>query len=90
MLRNMKLVCFRMFSLVMKHGSTLAGILKIRTVGCAVVKVFLHLQKIGAWCAVSCQRVVGPIFFEVAVNGDVYWDIITQVIALLDKDESYG
>ena len=49
----------------------------------------LHPQKLGVWCAVSHWRVVGPIFFEATVNGDVYQDIITQFIALLDDDERY-
>ncbi|PNF22643.1 hypothetical protein B7P43_G07109, partial [Cryptotermes secundus] len=46
----------------------------------------LHCQKIGVWCAVS-RRIVGPIFFETAVNSPVYQDIITQFIALLEVDE---
>ena len=46
----------------------------------------LHPQNIGVWCAVSCRRVVGPIFFEATVNDDVYQDIITQFIVLLEEN----
>ncbi len=47
----------------------------------------LHPQKIGLWCAMSHLRIIGPIFFETTVNGEVYQDIITQFIALLEEDE---
>ncbi|PNF27722.1 hypothetical protein B7P43_G12790 [Cryptotermes secundus] len=41
-----------------------------------------HGQKIGVWCAVSRCQIVGPIFFL-----NVYQDIITQFIAILEDDE---
>ncbi len=47
----------------------------------------LHPPKIGVWCAMSHRRIIGPIFYETTVNGEVYWDIITDFIALLEEDE---
>ncbi len=43
--------------------------------------------KIGAWCAMSRERVVVAIFLEAIITAEVYHDIIQQFIALLHKDE---
>ena len=34
----------------------------------------LHDQKMGVWCAVSGNRIVGPIFFDTTVNRGVSWN----------------
>nr|XP_020451198.1 uncharacterized protein LOC109957565 [Monopterus albus] len=47
----------------------------------------LHDQKIGVWCAVSGTRIVGPIFFESAVNTAVYLDIFEQFYHQLTPEE---
>lgn len=47
----------------------------------------LHPEKIGVWCAISRQRIVGPIFFESTVNAEKYREIITDFIALLEPSE---
>ena len=49
----------------------------------------LHPQKIGVWCAMSRQRIVGPIFFNTTVTSVVYADIIQQFIAMLEVNERY-
>jgi hypothetical protein len=46
---------------------------------------------VGVWCAVSAERVIGPIFFERTVNSDVYKDIfMTFVEQLGDIDLTEG
>jgi hypothetical protein len=35
-------------------------------------EVPLHDQKIGVWCAITASRIVGPIFFENAINSERY------------------
>lgn len=47
----------------------------------------LHPQKVGVWCAISPQRVIGPIFFEETVNAERYQAILMQFIALLEPHE---
>jgi hypothetical protein len=42
----------------------------------------LHPTKFGVWCVVCCQHVVKPLFFEVTVDENIYWYIITQFISL--------
>ncbi len=49
----------------------------------------LHPQKIGVWCAISRARIIGPIFFEGVVTGEVYRNIIEQFISLLEPDDAY-
>jgi hypothetical protein len=44
----------------------------------------LHPQKVGVWCAISAERVIGPIFFERTVNSDVYKDIFMTYLEQLD------
>ncbi len=43
-------------------------------------------SKVGVWCAISWQRVVGPIF-KTTIMSDVYADILMQFIVLLEEDE---
>lgn len=47
------------------------------------------LQKIGVWCAISGRRVVGPILFTRFVTGEVYREIITNLMFLHHKDEKH-
>jgi hypothetical protein len=47
----------------------------------------LHPQKVGVWCAISTQKVIGPIFFEQTVNTDVYKDIFMAFVDQLDSIE---
>jgi hypothetical protein len=48
--------------------------------------------KVGVWCAVSAQRVIGPIFFEDTVNSDRYVsDILEPFFQELTEEETkYG
>jgi hypothetical protein len=52
----------------------------------------LHDIKVGVWCAVSAWRVIGPIFFEDAVNSDRYVSDILEPFfqELTEKDTRYG
>lgn len=49
----------------------------------------LHSEKIGVWCALSRKRLVGPIFFTTTITAEVYQGILTDFIALLERDERY-
>ena len=44
------------------------------------LEVSLHDAKIGVWCAVSGQLVVGPTFFNNTVNSQVYGNGIVATI----------
>lgn len=49
---------------------------------------FLHVQKIGVWCAMSRKRIIGPVFFENTITADRYrTDILEPFIAQLTDDE---
>jgi transposase len=47
----------------------------------------LHSEKIGVWCAMSSDRIIGPIFFENAINSEKYIDILQQFYNLLTPEE---
>jgi hypothetical protein len=47
----------------------------------------LHDQKIGVWCAVSGSRNIGPIFFDTAVNTEVYLRIFEHFYSQLTENE---
>ena len=47
----------------------------------------LHSEKIGVWCAMSNQRIIGPIFFEKSIDSSKYIDILTQFYDLLTSEE---
>jgi hypothetical protein len=47
----------------------------------------LHPQTVGMWCAISAERVIGPIFFERKVNNAVYKDIFMTFVEQLDDIE---
>ena len=48
----------------------------------------LHSTKIGVWCALSRQIIIGPIFFSETVNSERYINIIHEFIGHLTEDES--
>lgn len=49
----------------------------------------LHPKKIGMWCAISRQRIIGPIFFEGIIDSGVYFRIMQDFISLLEPEERY-
>ena len=48
----------------------------------------LHSTKIGVWCALSRQIIIGPIFFSETVNSERYINIIHEFIGHLTEDEN--
>ena len=42
--------------------------------------------KVGVWCAISRQRIIGPIFFEDTVNTQVYLHIFSAFVNQLDDE----
>jgi hypothetical protein len=63
-----------------------------RTVSSGVVNIYifqelkLQPKKTEVWCPIS-WCVVRPLFFEDKVDGNIYWDIITKFILLLEEYE---
>jgi hypothetical protein len=47
----------------------------------------LHSEKIGMWCALSCRRIIGPIFFDQIVTTEVYFNIFSEFLNQLTDDE---
>ncbi len=47
----------------------------------------LHPPKVGVWCAISRQQIVGQIFFTTMITSDAYADILMQFITLFEEDE---
>ena len=47
----------------------------------------LHSEKVGVWCAISGERIIGPIFFEETVNTVAYKNIFTDFVNQLDDME---
>jgi hypothetical protein len=52
----------------------------------------LHDERIGAWCAISACRIIGPIFYDSAVNAARYMNnILSPFFAKLTEGERlYG
>ena len=51
-------------------------------------EVPLHDQKIGVWCAVTAERIIGPIFFDDTINSDRYRrNILEPFFQQLTDDE---
>jgi hypothetical protein len=81
-LRKMEFTYQITFSLLTKHGFILAALWTAKT-GWVVVyihifKELLHPKKVGVWCTLSCCCVVGPLFFEDRVDGNINQDITTN------------
>ena len=47
----------------------------------------LYPEKVGVWCAISGQRIIGPVFFEEIVNTVVYKNIFTDFVNKLGDME---
>jgi hypothetical protein len=47
----------------------------------------LHPVKIEVWCAVSCHRIVGSIFFENTINLEHYIDIVHEFLGQVTEKE---
>jgi hypothetical protein len=43
--------------------------------------------KVGLWCAVSRQRINGPIFFGENITAECWQVLITNFISVLEVDE---
>lgn len=53
-----------------------------------IAKVAYIHKKLGCgWCAISCKRIVRPIFFTSTIMAEVYQGMIQQFISLLECDE---
>ncbi len=53
-----------------------------------ILKIHLHPQKVGVWCAMSRWRIVDPSFFSSTITGETYREIIFQFVANLNKIRS--
>jgi hypothetical protein len=47
----------------------------------------LHSEKIGVWCAMSSERIIGPIFFENSINSEKYIEILEEFHSKLTPEE---
>jgi hypothetical protein len=48
----------------------------------------LHDEAIGVWCAISAHRIIGPIFYDDAVNAARYMNnILSPFFAELTEEE---
>jgi len=47
-------------------------------------EVLHHTEQTAVWCAVSYKRIVGALFFESTVDGEIF---VQQFVALLELDE---
>ena len=45
------------------------------------------IKKKGAWCAISGQRIIGPIFFRENLNTTAYLNIFTMFVEQLNHQE---
>ena len=52
-----------------------------------IYKSPLHLKKVGVWCAISGQRIIGPIFFRENLNTTKYLNIFTMFVEQLNHQE---
>jgi hypothetical protein len=51
-------------------------------------EVPLHPVKVGAWCAVSARRIVGPVFYNKTINFERYVQVILrQFLPELTEEE---
>jgi len=49
-----------------------------------------NCPEIGVWCAASHRHVVGALFFEDAVDGDTYRDILSHSTSLLNECDCWS
>jgi hypothetical protein len=47
----------------------------------------LHSQKLGVFCAVSQQRIIGPMFFDTTLTSQVYIELFREFVNQLDDQE---
>ena len=47
----------------------------------------LHSEKIGVWCGMSRQRIIGSIFFEETIKTAAYMEIFNTFVNQLDDEE---
>ena len=52
-----------------------------------IIQSPLHPQKIGVWCAISSQKIIGPIFFTKKINSIRYVRILEKFISHIDPEE---
>lgn len=53
----------------------------------AFTETSLHPIKVGVWVAMSRARIIGPIFFDETVTGDLYREILEMFINELNEHE---
>jgi len=53
----------------------------------AIHEELLHSEKIGVWCEMSRQRIIGPIFFEETIKTATYMEIFNTFVNQLDDEE---
>jgi hypothetical protein len=53
----------------------------------AVFEEPLHSQKVGVFCALSQQRIIGPMFFDKTVTSQVYIELFREFVNQLDDQE---
>jgi hypothetical protein len=49
--------------------------------------ILFHPLKIKVWCAVSCCRIVGPIFFEDTIYSEHYIDVVHEFLGQLTEED---
>jgi hypothetical protein len=56
------------------------------------IQVPLHSEKVGGWCAVSLQRITGPLFFYETMNSEHYVNDILNLFfnPLTAEERQYG
>jgi len=47
----------------------------------------LHSEKIGVWCGMSQQRIIGSIFFDATITTVAYMEILNTFVNQLDNKE---
>lgn len=47
----------------------------------------LHSGKIGVWCGISRNKIIGPLFFTHTINSQNYHELIRQFISLLYRED---
>lgn len=79
-------MCLTFCVLRAEHLSSWVDTLKSAENPCALHEDPLQSSKTGVWCAVSRKGNVGPLLFEEKITAEKYADILTQLIALPEKN----